>query len=422
MVDMAEPRKISPEELEKILAEHKKWIVSDGKEGKRADLSKANIKGAYLSRAYLSEANLIGVNLSWANLSGAYLSEAKLNGADLSDADLADANLSGADLDGADLCMADLTGANLSGANLKGVDLSEAVLGQTKIREEDLSGVKYRPEQLKDMIIELPEKEPLIVPDQKGQLIVGFPSESPPLMHVIYLTAFIEYQYDILYILLFSQYDSFDKLSDILSGSPFHMLKDKDEAVKVVSMSTQSPIEVVLRGLRPIWLTISSLAAYFALPKEAKKDLYYWLRKSIHKTDEEKLKEELLHTEVLTKNAELLKICRDLGVAPADLIRPGEEDKPLPPALHDQGLKRLSKQIEHQQNDLSTRPPRIDLLKTVLLLRQEGLLTNKLKDQEIANLLEVHMENFGREFESLRKQLGDFKMDIEEEDDKEPDN
>ena len=73
--------------------------------------SDANLSGADLRGAYLSDANLSGAYLSDANLS-----DANLSGADLSDADLRGVNLSGADLRGANLCGADLSDANLSDA------------------------------------------------------------------------------------------------------------------------------------------------------------------------------------------------------------------------------------------------------------------------------------------------------------------
>ena len=85
------------EELDRILANHKKWLLTDGKEGEKADLSRAQLRGAKLSGANLFQANL---------------SEADLSGADLSDADLS----------GVTLWMADLSGAKLRGANLKAAD------------------------------------------------------------------------------------------------------------------------------------------------------------------------------------------------------------------------------------------------------------------------------------------------------------
>jgi len=66
------------EELQKILEAHRKWVESEGEEGKRADLREANLQEADLHEANLQganlhEANLQGADLSWANLQGAYL-------------------------------------------------------------------------------------------------------------------------------------------------------------------------------------------------------------------------------------------------------------------------------------------------------------------------------------------------------------
>ena len=55
---MADLREIPPERLKEILEVHRKWVKSGGKEGERADLR---------------EANLRGVNLHEANLQGAYM-------------------------------------------------------------------------------------------------------------------------------------------------------------------------------------------------------------------------------------------------------------------------------------------------------------------------------------------------------------
>ena len=76
------------EKLQKIIESHDKWLRDEG--GRRADLSgadlsRADLRGAYLSRAYLS-----GADLSRADLRGAYLSGADLSGADLSRADLSE--------------------------------------------------------------------------------------------------------------------------------------------------------------------------------------------------------------------------------------------------------------------------------------------------------------------------------------------
>ncbi len=108
-------------DLKKILEEHLLWL--NGKGGRRADLSGANLFGANLCGADLRCANLCDANLIGADLSGADLS-----GANLSCADLCCANLIGADLSGADLCCANLRCANLCDANLSCADLSNANL------------------------------------------------------------------------------------------------------------------------------------------------------------------------------------------------------------------------------------------------------------------------------------------------------
>ncbi len=84
------------------------WVESEGKEGERADLSKANLqkailRGANLQKAFLGGANLQGANLDGANLQGADLTEANLQGAVLLWANLQGANLDGANLQGATL-------------------------------------------------------------------------------------------------------------------------------------------------------------------------------------------------------------------------------------------------------------------------------------------------------------------------------
>jgi len=107
-------KKNTHRELEIILENHKKWLTNEG--GKRANLSGANLNGAYLM-----DANLRGADLSGANLNGAYLMDANLRGADLRGADLMGANLSDAELRGADLMGANLSDANLSDATYSNI-------------------------------------------------------------------------------------------------------------------------------------------------------------------------------------------------------------------------------------------------------------------------------------------------------------
>jgi hypothetical protein len=120
---------------------------------RRADLSKAILRGTDLSKADLSEANLSRANLEGANLSEANLSRANLEGANLTWASLAEANLEGAILIQADLREANLSGwpsgANLGRANLVGANLAEANLQRANLQRANLVGAILREVDLK---------------------------------------------------------------------------------------------------------------------------------------------------------------------------------------------------------------------------------------------------------------------------------
>lgn len=144
-------RKIDEAELNKILSNHKLWLM-DEPNGIRANLSGVDLEYANLDSADLRDANLSGADLRGADLGGANLWYADLRGADLRDAnlgcadlgyaDLSGANLSGANLDGADLKSTDLRGANLGHTNLWSADLSGADLSGANLWSADLSCVK----------------------------------------------------------------------------------------------------------------------------------------------------------------------------------------------------------------------------------------------------------------------------------------
>lgn len=108
-------------DLKEVLRLHERWIIDD-KDGRRADLS-----GANLGRAGLRGADLRGADLRCAYLGGAGLRRAYLGGADLSCAYLGCADLRGADLSGADLSGADLRDANLGGADLSGATFDDRI-------------------------------------------------------------------------------------------------------------------------------------------------------------------------------------------------------------------------------------------------------------------------------------------------------
>ena len=104
--------KITQEKLNQILEAHGKWYRSDGAQGERA---------------YLRRADLQGADLQGADLQGADLRRAYLQGADLRRADL----------QGADLRRADLQGADLQGAYLQGAYLDKTYYQIVRIGSRD---------------------------------------------------------------------------------------------------------------------------------------------------------------------------------------------------------------------------------------------------------------------------------------------
>lgn len=99
------------------------------------DFQGANLSGAIAWSADLSDANLVN-----ANFSGAYLPRANLSGTDLWGTDFSDADLENADLSGVDLSGANLFGAYLYGANLRYANLSDANFRDANLDNTDFFG------------------------------------------------------------------------------------------------------------------------------------------------------------------------------------------------------------------------------------------------------------------------------------------
>src|SRR5512134_3545482 len=91
-------RAVASGEVEKILAEHRRYLATDRKQGARANFSSADLRG---------------MNFTGMNLRRARFDHAQLAGADFTHADLSGANLIGADLQNASLAGADMTEARL---------------------------------------------------------------------------------------------------------------------------------------------------------------------------------------------------------------------------------------------------------------------------------------------------------------------
>ena len=117
-------KKITKENLAKILKEHAEWLENNNK-GNRADLSNTDLRehADIIRKANMSKANMSGANMSWADMSGA----------DMSWADMSWANMSGANMSGANMSKANMSKANMSGANMSGADMSKKYISITRI-------------------------------------------------------------------------------------------------------------------------------------------------------------------------------------------------------------------------------------------------------------------------------------------------
>jgi uncharacterized protein YjbI with pentapeptide repeats len=125
---------VSSDRFQAIFKNHRQWLATRGKQGRRADLTRCHLQGAYLEEVDLRE-----IKLSCANLVNACLSDANLE-----DADLENANLEAACLASASLKRANLRGASLRGANLKEADLQDADLSGADLHYADLGGAELK--------------------------------------------------------------------------------------------------------------------------------------------------------------------------------------------------------------------------------------------------------------------------------------
>ncbi len=145
---------VSFDRLASVLKYHREWLDTQGRKGKRADLSRCNIEGADLNGVNLKNAKLTSACLDRVDLSNADLDNADFENASLKSvcmvyASLKGANLKEAVLERADLKEADFENADLSGANLQYADLSGAELENAK-----LADAKFFNTNLKDTILD----------------------------------------------------------------------------------------------------------------------------------------------------------------------------------------------------------------------------------------------------------------------------
>jgi uncharacterized protein YjbI with pentapeptide repeats len=109
---------LSPDEIERTLAEHRLYPETEYHQGHRANFASADLAGR---------------DFSGLNLRGIKMDRALLSGADFSGAHLQSANLIGAIAERARFHRADLSRARLSGANLVSSSLEDACLAKAEI-------------------------------------------------------------------------------------------------------------------------------------------------------------------------------------------------------------------------------------------------------------------------------------------------
>ncbi len=151
------------EKLDKILAEHALWLVSNRKMGKLADLEgwnldKLNLESAdlpfaklrsvsfrntYLPGANFAHADLLKVNFSGAILNGTDFLNANLSRGNLAFTDCGEANFTNAILENVNFEGANLEEAIFEGANLKGVNFKNANLSFSDICDADFEGANF---------------------------------------------------------------------------------------------------------------------------------------------------------------------------------------------------------------------------------------------------------------------------------------
>jgi uncharacterized protein YjbI with pentapeptide repeats len=132
-----------------VLRQHTAWLETEGKEGRRANLSGLDLSNIDFSGANLQQANLRGTILRGVNLSTALLVEADLAEADMSRVtangcnwmriNLASANLHGAILDGINLSFANALGADFSEVSMKNASLQSINLREASLRAADFT-------------------------------------------------------------------------------------------------------------------------------------------------------------------------------------------------------------------------------------------------------------------------------------------
>src|ERR1700738_4606932 len=135
-------RVLSPDEIERMLAEHRLYLETEYQQGHRANFSSADLAGRDFSGINLRGVKMDRALLSGADFTGAHLQSATLTGAIAERADFDRADLSRARLSGANLVSASLEDACLAKAEMEFALAANTVLRDACLREADMSGAQ----------------------------------------------------------------------------------------------------------------------------------------------------------------------------------------------------------------------------------------------------------------------------------------
>lgn len=145
-------------EIEALHRDHKLWLNSGGRQGRRAVLKKT----------FLTDLDLSGYQFAQASMRGAVLRNVKLCGADLRDCDFSEAVLENVDFSGAQLANAtfvraalqqvsfrhtEMGGADLLGVHAKQLQCIGAMMDNTILRDAQLHGVNFSHAKLNDAML-----------------------------------------------------------------------------------------------------------------------------------------------------------------------------------------------------------------------------------------------------------------------------
>ncbi len=279
-----------------------------------------------------------------------------------------------------------------------------------RIHEDNLTGAQYSPDQLGMMNFDRSNEEPLIVHDQKAIMTIRLECDTLPLMNFMSLFIFLEGFYDMLYLFLFSQYESVKELKELLSGQIYHKLFGRPTALHLKRISMASPLELEVVGQFPVILFLFTLLG--ATQKDIFLDLYKRVADTLFKTNKTMLEEELLKAEIISKYADVYEKAKKINVHPAELAPSDISKDNLPPALLKDSPDTPREVIEKEEDSLADKVPHVEILQTFMLYEQEGLITNKLPLEQLAVLFKALVEQMMNNFVSVKGNFGDIKIEI----------